>query len=575
MTSSSVKTDLRFTAQSNQTVTKIRVYLQTEAGASPSYRYGLRANSGGDPSSNWLGATQHGYGDLTATTTGWQTITLNESVSLTAGTVYHIVVQPQGTPSTSNYIALRRSTPQNNMLPYDGASDPNSNTRWWNGFSWTTQNYQPIYLLETATPTYEGNPCETTTAQSVYGANYNGEKLTISGGEQQVTAIGFYVRKNSSTTPADDLRYQIRDSTDAVVRSGTLVTKTAITTSYNWYDASLSSPLTLTDGATYRVNLYSPGSTSSYYYQVLRNDNTDNAAYNGRNYNGTGSVYCSSTDSSSSWTNSNQYDIPFRLTTIPDVSITQYNISTVGYTGIVFSYSYWRGGYSGTDPQLKVEWKPSSSGTWNTLATHTLTSSSPTTPSWNLPAEANNTNIDIRFTDLTVSTREARVDNVEVTISVPLSWTPVCMPDENEGYYYDDFFNQYWHSDSQRWELDWNFSNYPSASDDVWDDGGLCEDYSRGNYDPYLELQPGEIFQVVFQATVTLTASGSYYDEVFVRISDEYYGADDWVYSWPTGGVMVPQYDIMAETLNSILRANALLTPQGHWWRSWHWKRHG
>jgi hypothetical protein len=241
----------------------------------------------------------------------------------------------------------------------------------------------------------------------------------------------------------------------------------------------------------------------------------------------------------------------------------------------VFSYSYWRGGYSGTDPQLKVEWKPNSSGTWNTLATHTLTSSTPTTPSWNLPAEANNTNIDIRFTDLTVSTREARVDNVEVTISVPLSWTPVCMPDENEGYYYDDFFNQYWHSDSQRWELDWNFSNYPGASDDVWDDGGLCEDYSRGNYDPYLELQPGEIFQVVFQATVTLTASGSYYDEVFVRISDEYYGADDWVYSWPTGGVMVPQYDIMAETLNSILRANALLTPQGHWWRSWHWKRHG
>jgi len=319
-------------------VTKIRVYLETEAGNSPSYRYGLQANSGGNPSGTWLGATHQGYGDLTATTTGWQTITLNESVTLTAGTVYHIVVQPQGTPSSSNYIALRQSAPQNGMLPYDGASDPNSNTLWYNGSSWSTQGSQPIYLLETATPTYEGNPSETTTNQSVYGANYSGERFTISGGNQQVTGIGFYVRKSSSTNPADNLYYQIRDSTDTVVRSGTLVSRTAITTSYSWYDVSLSSALTMTDGGTYRVDLYSTGSSSSYYYQVSRNDNTDNAAYNGRNYYGTGSVYCSSANSGSSWTPSNQCDIPFRLTTIPDISITQYNISTVGNIGIVLSY---------------------------------------------------------------------------------------------------------------------------------------------------------------------------------------------------------------------------------------------
>jgi hypothetical protein len=48
---------------------------------------------------------------------------------------------------------------------------------------------------------------------------------------------------------------------------------------------------------------------------------------------------------------------------------------------------------------------------------------------------------------------------------------------------------------------------------------------------------------------------------------------DEWkyVYSWPTGGVIVPQYDLEAETLSSILRANAMLDEDGFWWRSWHW----
>ena len=144
------------------------------------------------------------------------------------------------------------------------------------------------------------------------------------------------------------------------------------------------------------------------------------------------------------------------------------------------------------------------------------------------------------------------------------------MPDDNEGW--DEFFYETWHWDSRRWELDWDFNYYPDENDPVWGVDGLCSGYPYADYDPYLELQPGEIFEVVFQASVTLVASGSYYDEVFVRINDEWgWWEDDWVYSWPTGGVTVPQYDLQAETLNSILRAAAMLSPDGFWWRSWHW----
>jgi hypothetical protein len=347
---------------------------------------------------------------------------------------------------------------------------------------------------------------------------------------------------------------------------------------YQWWNVTLSSALNLSNGATYRVNLYSAGSSSSSNcYQVLRNDNTNSSEYNGRNYNGTGSVYAFSANSGTSWNDTgDQYDIPFRLEITPKVSITQYDIDTTDFTGIVFSYNYW-GGDTGTNPQLQVEWKPYSSGTWNTLATHTLTSSTPTLASWNLPAGANNASIDIRFTDLTVSTREARVDNVKVTCNVPISFTPVCMPDDNEG---TDFFTESWHSETYylRWELDWNFSNYPAQDDPLWDKGGVGEGYPYTgsdpyDYDPYLELQPGEIFQIVFQATVTLDASGSYYDEVFVRIGEDYWD-DNWIYSWPTGEVSVPQYDLQAQTLNSILRASAMLQPNGYWWRSWHWHWH-
>ena len=259
-----------------------------------------------------------------------------------------------------------------------------------------------------------------------------------------------------------------------------------------------------------------------------------------------------------------------------DGSITQADISTIGNFGNVLSYQ-WRGKTTESTDTLRVEWKPSSSSEWNTLAEHPLDYTSAwQNASYDLPAGADDTSIDIRFTGITDQANEyARLDNVKVSCSNPADITPVCMPDESEGWGWDDFFYQEWHWDSQRWELDWDFNYYPDEDDPVWSIGGVCAGYPYADYSPYLELQPGEIFEIVFQATVTLSASGSYYDEVFVRISSEGWGWwDNWLYSWPTGGVTVPQYDLQAETLHSVLRAAAMLSPDGFWWRSWHWWRH-
>ncbi len=258
-----------------------------------------------------------------------------------------------------------------------------------------------------------------------------------------------------------------------------------------------------------------------------------------------------------------------------NASITKSAISTAGHTGIVLSYS-WSGDYDceSTD-KLLVQWKPSASGTWNTLAQHALDTTSWHDASSNLPAEANNTQIDIRFTGNTSQSDEyGRLDNVQVRSNVPTSSTPVCMPDDNEG---SDFLYEDWEGDypyyQYRWSLTWDFEDYPQSGDYVWDPGALCDGYPYNDYNPYLELQPGEIFEIVFQASGTLTYSGSYFNEVFVRIDYPGLYGDDWLYSWPTGTVIVPQYDLQAETLNSILRANALLSELGHWWRSYDWWR--
>lgn len=84
-----------------------------------------------------------------------------------------------------------------------------------------------------------------------------------------------------------------------------------------------------------------------------------------------------------------------------------------------------------------------------------------------------------------------------------------------------------------------------------------------------LVLQPGKTLEIKFQAEGTLTYSGSYFNEVFVKINEGgHWGEDDeWMYSWPTGTIIVPQYDLQATTLNEVLRANAMLSQWGHWWR--------
>lgn len=317
MTDTSCTTSLRFTSQETITINRIRVYLHQEVGASPTYRYGVRTDSGGIPADTWAGPTRRGYRNLAATAAGWQILTLLEPVSLSKGDTYHIVIGYVTGTIGSRYISIRCSDPLNYLIPFANTPDLKANVLWNTSTPpvWQIKNSQPIYVLEKSTLPryYEGNPYEISSLdQQIYGTNCRGEIVTISGGDRILTDVGTYVKKNSTDTPADHLYYEIRNSGNQVQRSGLLVPSTVITTDFTWFDTPVSPPLTLVDGSWYRIVFKSPGSNSVNYYQIMRLDNTDAPVYNSINYQGVNTRYCISINSGSTWTNYNYQDTVFR-----------------------------------------------------------------------------------------------------------------------------------------------------------------------------------------------------------------------------------------------------------------------
>jgi hypothetical protein len=190
---------------------------------------------------------------------------------------------------------------------------------------------------------------------------------------------------------------------------------------------------------------------------------------------------------------------------------------------------------------------------------------------YDLSSYATTTDFHVAFdTDFSSSNDYMYIDNIEfIDIADAATSTPICLPDDNEG---TDLFTTWWDGFHLRNVLEWDFSDYPAESDAVWDAAGACAGYEWADYDPYVDLLPGEIMTVEFQAIVTLTATGSYYNEFFVWIESQPWG--DAIYSFPTSGVSVPQYDLSAATLTSLLRSNVRLRTGGVWLRSWHWWRH-
>lgn len=314
LTNTDKKTSIRFVAQNSKTVNAVRVYLEQERGTSPVYRYGLQGDVATVPSGVWLGATGKGYGDYQATTIGWQTIPLQESVNLVAGATYHLLVQYQsGTIGQNDCIELLRSSPNNFLNPYDNNPNLNSNVLFsGNGGSiWSIGSYQPIFVLDFSDGTNEGNPYHDLAVNSVWGTNYYGEQFMVSGTNKIISSIEFLVSKNSNTMN-DNLYVNLFNISDNILMASSTIAVPANITlnAYEWQTYSLPAPIILQSGKEYRVFVFSPLSlvTRSYLVRSIFNDNT--SVYNNINYDGANSFFVSSGNSGAGWVTSNiNYDI--------------------------------------------------------------------------------------------------------------------------------------------------------------------------------------------------------------------------------------------------------------------------
>ncbi len=139
------------------------------------------------------------------------------------------------------------------------------------------------------------------------------------------------------------------------------------------------------------------------------------------------------------------------------------------------------------------------------------------------------------------------------------------------GEYYNigDFEPDFTDDPSGRLKLKWH--NEASANGLFAGDSSLLHDR---------DFPAGVTYTQTFQASANVSVSGNYPNEVFVKLKDwnlygdRGLGQDKEIYSWPTGEVVVPAYDILTETEHTTLRSNAAITQAGIILRSWHWKKH-
>jgi Tfp pilus assembly protein PilV len=306
LSSATLRTSFRFTAQNSKSVSAIRVYLINSTG--PTYRYGLQKDSGGNPDGVWLGSATK------TSVAGWQSVTLPSAVPITAGTTYHIVVQyASGTIRNNRYISLSVSTPGNELVPLTNSPDLQSNVLNFNGTSWSLPtDQQPIYMLDfNDGTTYEGNPYNRLTennAERIYSTNYVGEQFTVAS-DVSATDITFEAKKIGS--PTGNLMVALYNVSGlALVEQGVLAPAALVGTTYTAFTYHFSSSRSLIAGTTYRIYLYSSvANSTTRYFRIRRLDVFNNAAYIGQSYNGSTSLLTWSANSGSSWSTASVADI--------------------------------------------------------------------------------------------------------------------------------------------------------------------------------------------------------------------------------------------------------------------------
>ena len=304
------KLSIRFTAQDSKDVNEVAIFITPFDTLNKRYQYtiGLQSDNSGEPSGTWMNNNNVSWsgGDHE-----WRWFTLSNSVSLTNGTVYHLVVEALDANS-SDSICFRGTHPKtsirsnDNFIPTHSVHDLQLRQIYYNGASWSVQSRTVCFLIKYTDGKILGLPYDMTDINArVYGGATKCQVI-IPEEDIAINTLGFWVRKLGNPSTLNITLEQPRGTVHRFV----VIDPSDVSIIYSWKQGSVQ-PFVLQKGETYYLCAKSPSSDAYNYYE-LRHPSVD--------------VDCGIDILNSTWgdtkskENNNEYhDLTFRMniTTIP------------------------------------------------------------------------------------------------------------------------------------------------------------------------------------------------------------------------------------------------------------------
>jgi hypothetical protein len=301
---------IRFTAQDSKTVNEVAIYITPFDTQKKRYQYtiGLQSDNVGEPSGTWMNDNNVSWsgGDLE-----WRWFTLSNSVSLTVGTAYHLVVEALDANS-SDSICFRGTHPKtsirshDNFVPTHSVHDPQLRLIYYNGASWSMQSRTVCFLIKYTDGGILGLPYDMTDINAkVYGGTTQCQVI-IPEEDIAINTLGFWARKLGNPGTLNITLEQPRGTVHRFV----VIDPSDVSIIYSWEQGSVQT-FVLQKGETYYLCARSPSSDAYNYYE-LRHPSVDVDC---------GLDILNSTwgDTKSSERNNEYHDLTFRLniTTMP------------------------------------------------------------------------------------------------------------------------------------------------------------------------------------------------------------------------------------------------------------------
>ena len=242
-------------------------------------------------------------------------------VNMTAGNVYHIVVQyGSGSVSPSNFFGPFITLPNTQIIPLGQVPDPNLNflASQNGGVTWGAQGYNPVFAITFSNGTTFGNPYDSYGLNNVYGTNTVGEVFTAPAGGVYTTHVNIWARQIG--TPAGNLTCEIDDlTTPGTLFTGSVANPGSLSTADTWASQPVF-PFTLVGGHQYRIWFSAPSCVDSGDCYIFDSSNTTGPA--SLTFDGTNSYMEASTTGNSGWAANTSDDIGFYFPVAPTPTVT-------------------------------------------------------------------------------------------------------------------------------------------------------------------------------------------------------------------------------------------------------------